>query len=252
MYTLTRMQTKPATHPRFAAIDALRGLAIFMMFVFHFNFDLVYFGYSQQDFYHDPFWLNFRVVIVSTFLAVMGISLYLAHHQGFRRRHYLRRLAYVGICAALVSVSSYLMFPRSMIFFGILHFITVASVLGLFFLRFYWLNFALGIGLIFAGNLIHHPLFDHPALQWLGMMTHKPITEDYVPLLPWFGVVLLGMFAANWAYTRGHFPQLWLWQGNDRLSQGLRFAGRHSLIIYMLHQPLFIGSLYLVKMLSTA
>lgn len=246
------MQTKPAKQPRFAAIDALRGLAIAMMFVFHFSFDLVYFGYSQQDFYRDPFWLNFRTVIVSTFLSVMGISLYLAHHQGFKRRQYLRRLAYLGLCAALVSISSYVMFPRGVIFFGILHFITVASVLGLFFLRTYWLNLVLGIGLILAGSLISYRLFDHPALQWLGMMTHKPITEDYVPLLPWFGVVLLGMFAANWAYTKGHLARIWQWQGKDALSRGLRFAGRHSLLIYMLHQPIFIGSLYLVKKLSTA
>ena len=244
------MKTKPVIRRRFPVIDALRGLAILMMFIFHFSFDLAYFGYSQQDFYHDPFWLHFRTVIVTTFLTVMGISLYLAHHQGFKRRHYLRRLAWIVICAGLVSLSSYFMFPRSMIFFGILHFIAVASLLGLLFLRWYWLNLIIGIGLILLGNLVNYHLFDHPALQWLGMMTHKPITEDYVPLLPWFGVVLLGIFIANWAYTRKQFTWIWQWQANFAPLRALRFAGRHSLIIYMLHQPIFIGLLYLFKTLT--
>ena len=241
------MQTRSLSSPRFAAIDALRGLAIVMMFVFHFSFDLTYFGFTQQNFYHDPFWLNFRTVIVSTFLTVMGISLYLAHHQQFKRRRYLRRLLVLAACAALVSLSSYFMFPRSMIFFGILHFITAASVLGLLFLRYYWLNLILGVVLIIAGTLIKLPLFDHPGLQWLGMMTHKPVTEDYVPLLPWFGCVLLGIFAANWAYTRENLPALWTWPGKNPIASSLRFAGRHSLIIYMLHQPVFIGLLYATK-----
>lgn len=246
------MKTKPAIRRRFPAIDALRGAAILMMFIFHFSFDLAYFGYSQQDFYRDPFWLNFRTVIVTSFLTVMGISLYLAHHQGFKRRHYLRRLIWIVLSAGLVSLSSYVMFPRSMIFFGILHFIVLASLLGLLFLRWFWLNLIIGIGLILIGNLFSHPLFNNPALQWLGMMTHKPITEDYVPLLPWFGVVLLGIFIANWLYTRKHWAAIWQWRGNDPLMSTLRYAGRHSLIIYMLHQPVFIGGLYLFKTLTTA
>lgn len=244
------MPTRSPDTPRFAAVDALRGVAIAMMFVFHFSFDLAYFGFTEQNFYRDPFWLHFRTMIVSTFLFVMGVSLYLAHHQAFKFKRYLRRLLILVACAALVSLSSYLMFPRSMIFFGILHFIAVASVLGLLFLRFYWLNLLLGIALIIAGSLFQLPLFDHPALQWLGMMTHKPITEDYVPFLPWFGCVLLGIFAANWAYTQGKLVLLWQWPGEPPLAKVLRFAGRHSLIIYMMHQPIFIGLLYGIKAVS--
>ena len=52
------MNTKPAVSatPRFDAVDALRGLAMVWMTVFHFSFDLNQFGYIKQNFYHDPVW----------------------------------------------------------------------------------------------------------------------------------------------------------------------------------------------------
>jgi uncharacterized membrane protein len=76
----------------------------------------------------------------------------------------------------------------------VLHFFLLASLLGLAFMRLYWANLGLGSLLVLAGITLQHPLFDQPGLQWVGLMTHKPITEDYVPLLPGFGVFLLGMF----------------------------------------------------------
>ncbi len=231
---------------RFYAIDALRGTAIAMMFVYHFSFDLAYFKFIQQDFYHDPFWLNFRTLIVSTFLFVMGFSLYLAHHRGVRVKKFLQRLLILILFAGLVSLASYMMYPRSFIFFGILHFIAVASVLGLLFIRLYWLNLFIGAGIILFDYNFSHTVFNHKALQWIGLMTHKPVTEDYVPLIPWFGVVLIGIFFARWSYGEGNFPTLSNWRNNSAPSRLLQFAGRHSLIIYMLHQPVFIGVLYAI------
>lgn len=246
------MNTTVATTSRFHLLDTLRGLAIVMMFSFHFSFDLNYFRFIQTDFYHNPFWLNYRILIVSTFLSVMGMSLYTAHHRGLQTRRYLRRLVILLACAGLVSLGSYVMFPRAMIFFGILHFIAAATILGLPFVRLYWTNLILGIAIILAGGYVRHPVFDQPALQWIGMMTHKPITEDYAPLFPWFGVVLLGIFFARWAYTARHFPAFSQWQSQLAVVRGLRFAGRHSLLIYMVHQPIFIGCLYLVHKMITS
>jgi uncharacterized membrane protein len=242
--------TTPAS--RFELVDALRGIAILMMFSFHFSFDLNYFRFIQTDFYHNPFWLNYRVLIVSTFLSVMGMSLYIAHHKGLQTQKYLRRLLILLACAGLVSVGSYLMFPRGFIFFGILHFIAAATILGLPFVRLYWTNLIVGIAIILIGTHVQHPFFDQAPLQWIGMMTHKPITEDYVPLFPWFGVVLLGIFFARWAYTARHFPLFSQWRSQLAIMRGIRFAGRHSLLIYMVHQPIFIGCLYLVHKLTSA
>ena len=234
--------------PRYQIIDLLRGLAIAMMFHYHFSFDLNHFGFIVQDFYHDAFWINYRSLIVSLFLGLVGVSLSLATRYGFNARSYFRRLGMLVGFAALVSIGSYVQFADRFIFFGILHFIAVASVLGLALTRFYWLNLALGCGLILLGTQFQHAFFDQPGLRWLGMMTHKPFTEDYVPLLPWFGVVLLGIFVGKWVFEKQ--PQSWLhnWHSTDPVSRTLSFAGKHSLIIYMLHQPIFMGLLYLLSL----
>lgn len=230
------------SRPRHLLVDVLRGVAIVLMMVYHFSFDLAYFHWLDIDFYNDPAWQAFRALIVSLFLGLVGVSLYLAAGKGLHWRRYLRRLALLAACAALVSLGSYLVFPRSMIYFGILHFILVASILGLALVRFHWLNLALGLVLVWVGVSLRHPLFDHPALNWVGLMTHKPVTEDYVPLLPWFGVVLLGIFVGRLLYSEP-LPALARWRSDHPLVRLLALGGRHSLLIYMLHQPLFFAIL---------
>jgi uncharacterized membrane protein len=143
----------------------------------------------------------------------------------------------------LVSIGSYVVFPQSWIFFGVLHHIAIASLLGLAFLRFDSANLLIGGALIALGVFMKVPLFDASAMQWIGLMTHKPITEDYVPLLPWFGVVLVGMFVGHRLMpsrlesvaSRPILP-------GERL---LALMGRHSLLLYMVHQPIFLALLYL-------
>lgn len=234
---------------RIILIDLLRGMAIAMMFTYHFCFDLNYFGYVSIRFNSDPFWLNFRALIVSLFLGVMGFSLYLAHHKGWHRRAWAKRFGLLVLAALAVSLSSYLMYPASFIFFGILHFIAVASLLGLAFIKLGPLNLVPGILILLIGNHYSNPVFNQPALQWLGMMTHGPITEDYVPLFPWFGMVLVGIGLAAWSKNR---PQIWQtlhWQNQHPLVNTLTLAGRHSLLLYLLHQPIFLGLLYLLTTL---
>lgn len=221
-----------------------------LMVAYHFCFDLNYFGLTHFDFYRDGFWLGSRALIVSLFLLLVGVSLHLAGAGGLRRGAYARRLGILAVCAGMVSAASYRMFPDSGIFFGVLHFIAMAGVLGLLFVRFYLTNLVLGIILVIAGNFWQHAWFDHPWANWIGFMTHKPVTEDYVPLFPWFGVVLLGLFLGRWLLAGQRGKPLARWRFKGRIGQGLTWAGRHSLAIYMLHQPLLLALLYLVKYLG--
>lgn len=230
--------------------DLLRGVAIALMVAYHFCFDLNYYGWAQFDFNHDPFWLGFRASILSLFLALVGISLTLASRGGFNPGRYWRRLGWLAAAATAVSLSSWLMFPDSWIFFGVLHFILLASLLGPLFLRFYWLNLGLGALLLLIGNSVQQPFFDQPALQWIGLMTHKPITEDYVPLLPWFGVVLIGLFLGKLSQSSDQGKRWSTWHSEHPLARLLALAGRHGLPIYLAHQPLLLGLLWGVGALA--
>jgi len=224
----------------------LRGVAIVLMIAYHFCFDLNYYRVLSIDFNNAPFWLGARAFIVSLFLLLVGVSLHLATRRGLNWPRYLRRLGLLIAAAALVSAASYQMFPQTFIYFGILHFIALASLLGLAFTRFYWLNLCAGLGAITAGLLYHNPAFDSRMRGWIGFMTFKPPTEDYVPLLPWFGVVLIGMFLGRWLFGRDPIPSLLRWQATAKGSRLLAFGGRHSLLIYVLHQPVLLGTLYLI------
>ena len=237
---------QPLSMRRFIVVDIARGIAIALMFIYHFSFDLNYFGVVAFDFNNDLRWLGFRAVIVSLFSALVGVGLVLGPGRKLDSPRYGKRLLAIGACAALASAGSYLMFPKTFIFFGILHFIFVASVLGLAFLRFTWLNLIFGAALIVIGATTKSAFFDQPALQWLGMMTHKPYTEDYVPLLPWFGAVLIGIFLAGRAEALGWFDNFGKIEFRNPIAKTLAFGGRHSLIIYMLHQPIFMGVLSLL------
>lgn len=229
--------------PRHDRLDALRGAAIVWMAVFHLCFDLNHFGWLQprQDFYADPFWTLQRSAIVSLFLFCAGVSqaVALAAGQGWGR--FWRRWAQVAGCALLVSAGSALMFPQSWISFGVLHAIALMLVLGRLLAPLPGpVLVALGAVLLVLPQVTAHPVFDSRWTNWVGLVTRKPVTEDYVPLLPWWGVMLWGQAAGRWLLTRrahvltGRLP---------RAGRPLAVLGRWSLSFYMLHQPVLIGLL---------
>ncbi len=229
---------------RYIHIDAARGFAIVLMVVFHFTYDLNHFNYLEIDFNRDPFWLNFRTLIVTFFLTLVGISLQLATGKGMNLRRYGSRLMWLVAAAVAVTFGSYLVFPDKVILFGILHFIAVASVVGLLFRRFYWINLPLGIGLILFGVQFQHEGFNALAWHWVGLASQGPATVDYVPLLPWFGVVLIGMFLGR--LIERHQLLNRASQQSNGLTRSLALGGRHSLVIYLAHQPLLFAGFYLV------
>jgi uncharacterized membrane protein len=234
--------TSTASEPltRIRAIDAMRGTAICMMIVYHAAFDLNWFHIISADFNHDRFWLASRDLIVSSFLLLVGVSLVLAHRAGISPKRFWRRIALVGACALLVTVGSYVTFPKTFITFGILHCIVVSSILGWPLVRYPRAALIVGIVVIIVGAAIGVRLFDLPWLNWVGLMTFRPATEDYVPLLPWFGVVLVGISIGSWLIER-RLPAL---RQISRASPGwLTWLGRHSLLVYMIHQPIMVGVL---------
>ena len=236
------LDARPAVAVRVGALDALRGVAIVAMICYHFSFDLRHFGLTQWDFYRDPFWLNARTMILSSFLLIAGVSLVLAERGRPKPARFWRHVGTIGACALIVSAASYAMFPASWIWFGVLHAITISLLLARPLARRPVLALVTGIVVIALGSLWSNPFFDNRAWGWIGFMTAKPRTEDYVPLFPWAGVLLVGM-ACGHALMRTDFRAIG-WAAT--LPRWLAWLGRHSLAVYMLHQPLLFGFLYLV------
>jgi uncharacterized membrane protein len=225
---------------RFDRLDVLRAVAIVWMAAYHFCYDLNHFGFIQERFLSDPFWTTQRTAIVSLFLFCAGLGQAVAWQQGQGWPSFWRRWAQVAGCALLVSAGSYLMFPRSFIYFGVLHGIAVMLIvtrLTAGWGRWLWL---LGLLAIALPQFVQHPFFDTRWTNWVGLVTRKPVTEDYVPLLPWLGVMWWGLAAGQWVLAQ---RPTWFTGGVPRALAPLAVLGRWSLSFYMLHQPVFIGVL---------
>ena len=235
---------------RFDSVDALRGLAIVWMTLFHFSFDLNHYGFVKQNFYSDPFWTGQRTAIVSLFLFCAGLGQAIAVQQAQSWQRFGKRWAQVAACAVLVTAGSLVMFPNSYIYFGVLHGIALMLIivrLTAGWGQWLWLAGAVALGLKFlaldmlgAGGALSAfaDLFNSRALNWLGLISRKPIAEDYVPLIPWLGVMWWGMAAGQWALKqRPGFVKA----RPPKAAGPLCWLGRWSLAWYMLHQPVLIA-----------
>jgi uncharacterized membrane protein len=242
-----------ARHQR---LDALRGAAIVWMALFHFCFDLNYFRLLTpvQAFTRDPFWTVQRACIVTLFVFCAGLSQTVALQAGQGWPRFWKRWAQVAGCALLVSLATRQMFPQAWISFGVLH----AMAAMLIALR------ALGARLpparlarsplacaglvLLAGaawmlpRWVASPFFDTRLTNWVGLVTRLPRTEDYVPVLPWLGMMLAGYLVAS--LLLGH-ARAAMAGAVPAFVRPLAVLGRWSLSFYMLHQPVLIGLLTL-------
>lgn len=209
------------------------------MVIFHTTLDLEMFGAVAQGTIMSPPWMIFARLVAGSFIFLAGVSLVLAHGQGIRWARFVKGTGLVAAAALAVSVATFVAMPWMWVFFGILHSIAVSRVLGLAFLRApVWLLIAAGIAVWAAPYLWQSDAFNTRWLAWIGFSGAKPLSMDLEPVFPWFGPFLLGMATAR----------LGLIPGRDlpgALGRALGWAGRKSLWIYLLHQPLILGALWL-------
>ncbi len=230
---------------RVDAVDCARGLALIGMAVYHLCWDLADFRLAPPVLPFTPPMRLLSHSVASVFLALVGVSLALAHRNGLDLRAFLRRLAIIGAAAALVTVASLVFAPGEGIFFGILHCIAVASLLAAPFVAApAWVSLAVGLTAIVAPALVHSRLFDPPWLLWLGVGEALPNTVDWRPLLPWAGVVFIGLGVGRAPGVLVRLTSPKRWRAAAGPWRALSFAGRHSLPIYLVHQPILIGIVY--------
>ena len=226
-------------------IDFLRGVAIIMMITFHAVFDLWYFGYGFDI--SSGFWFVFARVTASIFLFLVGVSLTLSYSRskGASFSKYAYRGLKIFSWGLIITVITWIFLDKGFIMFGVLHFIGVAIILAYFFLRFHVLNLVLGVVIILIGIFLQGLVFSFPWLLWLGFVPSGFYTLDYFPLLPWFGLVLLGLFFGKMFYPHGKAR---IRDVNNLITRFFCLLGRRSLLIYLMHQPVLIALLFFLAL----
>ncbi len=228
-------------------LDALRGLCILGMVAVHFVYDLVKL-YQLVEWEYPAayaFVVDWGGVL---FLLISGVCVTLG------RRHLRRGLIVLG-GGMLCTLATWGMYhfgftDRSIIiYFGVLHCLGICMLLWQTVKKMpAWLLAVLGILLIAGGFWVRNlPRVDFPWLIPLGIRPHQFYSSDYFPLLPNFGYFLVGAFLGRTAYRK----QVTLLPGinSERpFLRFLRFCGRQSLWIYLLHQPVLSGIFYLVTL----
>lgn len=233
-------------------LDFIRGVAICLVIVYHLLFDLAFFGIYSLDFSSIPAKFS-AYSIASTFLLLVGISLTL------RRSHLLtkvpRKETYVSILlrglkilviAIGITLTTWLYLGEGFILFGILHCIGLSMILAIPFLPSRTAPLLSGVTLIVLGVVFYTITIDSPYLLWLGIRPTIFYTVDYYPLLPWLGMVLLGVFLGNRLYANGKRVYTLPDWSSKKFVGVFSFFGRHTLLIYLIHQPIIIGMLYLL------
>ncbi|MFW6122192.1 MAG: heparan-alpha-glucosaminide N-acetyltransferase [Petrotogales bacterium] len=237
---------------RFWEIDLLRGIAVVMLIFFHFLYDVNFFGIYKLSLYSGYF-LIYVYMGGTLFLMLVGISLTLSYSRvkgTFTKKQlqlkYLRRGVKIFGLGMIITLVTWVYLDKGFIVFGALHCIGISIILAYPFLQLRYKNLILGIILILIGILLKFFFFDFYWLVWLGFTPAQFYTVDYFPLLPWFGVVLVGVFIGNSLYPnhKRHFDLKDL--SRYRAIQLFCFLGRHSLIIYFLHQLILIGVIHIL------
>jgi uncharacterized membrane protein len=237
---------------RFWEIDLLRGVAILMMIFYHVLYDLDRFGGFGIEI-HTGFWRFFAFATASLFLLLVGVSLTLSYarasHTNSEQRlfpKYLNRGLRIFAWGLVITAVTWVLMRDGFVRWGILHLIGLSIILAFPLLKLRYGNLVLGSLLLLFGVLIRNLRVGSTWLLWLGLMPAHFTSVDYFPVLPWFGVVLIGVFVGNSLYP--------CYQRTFRLRdcsqvamiRGINFLGRHSLLIYLVHQPVLIAALFLM------
>jgi uncharacterized membrane protein len=234
---------------RYPEVDLLRTLAIAGMVIYHTAYDLVEFYGWHMDPIHGGWWLLARTTAI-LFLLVSGASNTIANARlrntsGTKAmwRRTIKRSLQIAAAAVLVTLVTYMFDPQTYIRFGILHCIALSVFLLPLFQKFRQWNLLLGTAIIVLGNAIIGMTINTALLLPLGILPLHFSSIDYFPLLPWFGVVLMGSAVADYIYRRKEFCGIHL---PSTLSSIFSAVSRWSLIIYLVHQPVILVILAMI------
>ncbi|MBO6674253.1 MAG: DUF1624 domain-containing protein [Rhizobiales bacterium] len=240
---------------RFGLLDQARGLALVAMIIYHGLWDGLQFGLLIWTPERDAAMRLAAQIIAGSFLTISGLSLALAavtrSEPILQSRSFWKRNAIVAGAAVLVSAASFIVLPQAPIYFGILHHIALASVvIALVASHHAFLAATVAAAVLITNAYVAEPVLNHPATIWLGLGTQTPVTADWVPAFPWLAAGLLGFAIGKQVlipWLRSRPPSE---KSEIRPRDPLTWMGRRSLIIYLIHQPILIGLIYLYQWIT--
>ncbi|PUB09967.1 uncharacterized protein DUF1624 [Yoonia sediminilitoris] len=207
------------------------------MIVFHFARDLEMFGIWPAGVTSSGMWYYLARLVAGSFLFLAGVSLVLGHRETTNWPAFWPRLVKIVVAALLITVVTYIGFPEVFIYFGILHSIAVCSLIGLMFLRLPAIFAAVAaVGVVKLHQSGFHPL---NSVWWgfTGISTKVRPALDYLPLVPWLAPFLAGIAIGKIWQPRATMTGNFQWC--------LGWAGRHSLAVYLIHQPVLFGLIWI-------
>jgi len=213
-----------------------------MMLVYHVAWDLKYFGYFQGSITTGG-WYWFQHATVTGFVFIAGVALWLSYavHGRTRFGRYFNRGLKILGWGFVITLVTHLTLREGTVLFGVLHLIGFSVICAFPFLRLGRANLIFGLAFILLGSLLRRVAIDYPWVAWLGLRPVQVYMVDYVPVFPWFGVVLLGIGTGAVLYAGGvrlfSVPAF----GCRRPMRLLAFLGQNSLFIYLVHQPVLFG-----------
>ena len=232
---------------RVRVFDALRGFSLISMVAFHYCYDLVYIAGKQLPWFVPPYMDVWRASISWAFLLIAGCMC------TFSRNNLKRAIEY-GLVALAIFVVTSIASVDTPISFGIIFCMAACTFLEwileklsispkgyvpalVFFLVFIFL-LPVSSGHVGFGGLtfdVPRGIYDCGLFSWAGFPGPNFASGDYYPLLPYFFLYLVGVSLGR-TWKESGYPD-WAY---GKIFPPLEFVGRHTLVIYVLHQPLLL------------
>ena len=225
------------------------------MILYHFFWDLGYFKFIELEIMTRGLPLLFAQSVGASFLIISGISSRLLCLSNNFISKFLKRLLILLFICTLISSVTFFVDKNSYIFFGILHLLATCSILGLLLsvIGNNYVLFSFFILSLFVG--LSEISFNLPSyLSWIGFNKEVPITNDFYPLFPWVSFYLFGLWVFQpiksylEKYTKHNKANL---PNDNSVYRVLEFLGRNSLIVYILHQPIFFSLFFIFIQLTS-